>query len=71
MRRNDLKGAEKLTDFIIGKDNIMNELKNNKNIQEKIIRNACKGLSIKYLNILFKLIDLRINKSTIFFYIYK
>ena len=71
MRRNDLKGAEKLTDFIIGKDNIMNELKNNKNIQEKIIRNACKGLSIKYLNILFKLIDLRINESTIFFYIYK
>jgi len=71
MRTNNLKEALKITDLITENKYLVDRINNNKTIKEKIIRNACKGTSIQYLNILFKLMDLNINKNIIFYYIYK
>ena len=71
MRKNYLQNAIKCSEQIINNKNIMEDIKNNLDIKNKIIRNACKGISIKYLYILLNLIDLRKYKSLIFNYIYK
>ena len=70
MRKNKLEEATKITDLIVENKVIMREIKCN---PEKIIRNACKGISIKYLYILMKLIDFKNNKKNktlLFYYIY-
>ena len=70
MRKNNLKEALKITDLIIENNIIMGEIKNR---PEKIIRNACICVSIKYLYVLFKLLDFKKNqknKSILFYYVY-
>ena len=70
MRKNNLKEALKITDLIIENNIIMGEIKNR---PEKIIRNACRGISIKYLYVLLKLLDFKKNqknKSILFYYVY-
>ena len=67
MRKNDLEKALKISDLINNSKDIK-DIINKKKIQEKIIRNACKGVSIDYLYILFKLFDL---KKILFILIYK
>ena len=71
MRKNDLEKALKISDLINNSKDIKDIINNKKKIQEKIIRNACKGVSIDYLYILFKLFNLKNKKSLIFRYIYK
>ena len=67
MRKNDLEKALKISDLINNSKDIK-DIINKKKIQEKIIRNAFKGVSIDYLYILFKLFDL---KKILFILIYK
>ena len=71
MRKNDLRNAEKYSDLIIQSQSTMTTIKNDIKIQEKIIRNACKGKSIDYLYILLKIIELKNNISIIYENIYK
>ena len=68
MRKNDLERALKISDLINNSKDIKDIINNKKKIQEKIIRNAFKGVSIDYLYILFKLFDL---KKILFILIYK
>ena len=68
MRKNDLEKALKISDLINNSKDIKDIINNKKKIQEKIIRNAFKGVSIDYLYILFKLFDL---KKILFILIYK
>ena len=70
MRINDLKSALEISDLIFENKEIMSIIKNDINIQKKIIRNACKGILEDYLYILLKLIDLKTISSLIFEYIY-
>ena len=71
MRKNDLKSALEISNLIFENREIMSIIKNDTNIQKKLIRNACKGILEDYLYILLKLIDLKTNSSFIFEYIYR
>ena len=71
MRKNKLEMAKKISDLMIQNKDIMIRIKNDKKIQEKIIRNACKGISIDYLYIILKLIELKQNPYLIYENIYK
>ena len=71
MRKNKLEMAKKISDLMIQNKDIMIRIKNDKKIQEKIIRNACKGISIDYLYIILKLIELKQNPYLVYENIYK
>ena len=67
MKKNDIDNALKISKMLLENEGKCDD----ENLIKKLIKNACKGNSIEFLNILMNLFDIKKYKNTLFLYIYK